>query len=212
MEPLPRFWVIQQYFALVSLYCIIYLFKASCCLFHDFELRIIVVSIFLYESDSFFLLIQPLSILCRCFQDIDKYTVGFPRGDGRGQTNIFRAIKHCLPGPVRMIISLSYLNWSIIISIWLKYWIAVLVWQYTFILPATKELPKQCIRSGRTAKYGSRKHVGIRMPDDPICQAILRSLDEPLISTRFVGIKKLEGSFSLYIFCNQTNIFMLNIV
>ncbi|XP_074585470.1 uncharacterized protein LOC141841226 [Curcuma longa] len=96
---------------------------------------------------------KPLSILCRCFQDIDKYTVGFPRGDGCGQTNIFRAIKHCLPGP------------------------------YTFILPATKELPKQCIRSGRAAKYGSRKHVGIRMPDDPICQAILRSLDEPLIST-----------------------------
>lgn len=144
---------------------------------------------FLYESDSFILLTQPLSILCRCFQDIDKYTVGFPRGDGCGQTNIFRAIKHCLPGPVRMIISLSYLNWCISISIWLKHWIAVLVWQYTFILPATKELPKQCIRSGRAAKYESRKHVGIRMPDDPICQAILRSLDEPLISTRFVGIK-----------------------
>ncbi|KAG6472179.1 hypothetical protein ZIOFF_069636 [Zingiber officinale] len=108
---------------------------------------------FLYESDSFILLIQPLSILCHCFQDIDKYTVGFPRGDGHGQTNIFRAIKHCLPGP------------------------------YTFILPATKELPKQCIRSGRAAKYESRKHVGIRMPDDPICQAILRSLDEPVIST-----------------------------
>ncbi|XP_042444323.1 uncharacterized protein YciO-like [Zingiber officinale] len=96
---------------------------------------------------------KPLSILCHCFQDIDKYTVGFPRGDGHGQTNIFRAIKHCLPGP------------------------------YTFILPATKELPKQCIRSGRAAKYESRKHVGIRMPDDPICQAILRSLDEPVIST-----------------------------
>lgn len=47
---------------------------------------------------------QPLSILCHSFQDIDKYTVGFPRGDGRGQTNIFRTVKHCLPGPVRKII------------------------------------------------------------------------------------------------------------
>ncbi|WOL17957.1 hypothetical protein Cni_G26750 [Canna indica] len=96
---------------------------------------------------------KPLSILCRSFQDIDKYTVGFPRGDGQGQTNIFRVVKHCLPGP------------------------------YTFVLPATKELPKQCIKSGRTAKYESRKHVGVRMPDDPICQAILQNLDEPLVST-----------------------------
>ncbi|CAL9117296.1 unnamed protein product [Musa textilis] len=96
---------------------------------------------------------KPLSILCHSFQDIDKYTVGFPRGDGRGQTNIFRTVKHCLPGP------------------------------YTFILPATKELPKQCIKSGRTARYESRKHVGVRMPNDSICQAILQNLDEPLVST-----------------------------
>ncbi|KAF5740453.1 yrdC domain-containing protein mitochondrial isoform X1 [Tripterygium wilfordii] len=97
---------------------------------------------------------KPLSILCHSFRDIDTYTTGFPRGDGRGHTNIFRVVKHCLPGP------------------------------YTFILTASKELPKQCVRYGSTtAKYTSRKNVGVRIPDDPICQAILEKLDAPLIST-----------------------------
>ena len=52
------------------------------------------------------LLLQPLSILCRNFQDIDLYTMGFPRGDSRGQTNVFRQARQCLPGPV----SLAELN------------------------------------------------------------------------------------------------------
>lgn len=43
---------------------------------------------------------QPLSILCHSLKDIDTYTMGFPRGNAQGQTNIFRAVKHCLPGPV----------------------------------------------------------------------------------------------------------------
>ncbi|PKA47443.1 hypothetical protein AXF42_Ash020172 [Apostasia shenzhenica] len=95
----------------------------------------------------------PLSILCHSLHDIDTYTTGFPRGNAYGQTNIFRAVKNCLPGP------------------------------YTFILPASKELPKKCIRSGPTAKYASRKHVGVRMPDDIICMTILKNLNAPLIST-----------------------------
>ncbi|KAH7664099.1 RNA binding/translational regulation protein of the SUA5 family protein [Dioscorea alata] len=96
---------------------------------------------------------KPLSILCHSLQDIDTYTTGFPRGNAQGQANIFRAVKHCLPGP------------------------------YTFILPATKALPKQCIRHGTTTKFVSRKNVGVRIPDDTICQAILNNLDAPLIST-----------------------------
>ncbi|KAK9090119.1 hypothetical protein Sjap_023296 [Stephania japonica] len=97
----------------------------------------------------------PLSILCHSFHDIDAYTMGFPRGNGQGMTNIFRVVKHCLPGP------------------------------YTFILPASKALPKQCIRYGTaTAKYASRKKdVGVRMPADVICQAILEKMGSPLIST-----------------------------
>ncbi|PIN20782.1 hypothetical protein CDL12_06550 [Handroanthus impetiginosus] len=45
---------------------------------------------------------KPLSILCHSFRDIDTYTTGFPRGDGQGRTDIFRAVKHCLPGPVSL--------------------------------------------------------------------------------------------------------------
>ncbi|KAB2064702.1 hypothetical protein ES319_A09G039300v1 [Gossypium barbadense] len=56
--------------------------------------------------------------------------------------------------------------------------------KYTFILTASKELPKQCVRYGTTtAKYSARKNVGVRMPDDAICQAILEKMDAPLIST-----------------------------
>ncbi|CAK8532649.1 unnamed protein product [Lathyrus sativus] len=97
---------------------------------------------------------KPLSILCHSFRDIDKYTAGFPRGDGQGHANLFKAVKLCLPGP------------------------------YTFILMASKALPKQCIRFGTTsAKYASRKNVGVRMPDDAICQAILKKMTAPLICT-----------------------------
>ncbi|KAF8399957.1 hypothetical protein HHK36_015829 [Tetracentron sinense] len=107
-----------------------------------------------FSSDVSVSFMQPLSILCRSFRDIDTYTMGFPRGNDHGQTNIFRAVKHCLPGP------------------------------YTFILPASKELPKQCTRYGTTtAKFASRKNVGVRMPDDAICQVILEKMDAPLIST-----------------------------
>lgn len=63
------------------------------------------------------------------------------------------------------------------------------MWQYTFILTAGKELPKQCSRFGtRAAKYASRKSIGVRMPDNAICQSILERLDAPLISTRFVSL------------------------
>ncbi|XP_049346341.1 uncharacterized protein LOC125810888 [Solanum verrucosum] len=106
---------------------------------------------------------KPLSIICRSFRDIDTYTTGFPRGNAQGLTDIFRAVKHCLPGP------------------------------YTFILTASKQLPKQCTRYGTaTSKYASRKNVGVRIPDDPVCQAILEKLDGPLISTSVKSPKENE--------------------
>ncbi|KAM3286826.1 putative protein YciO [Capsicum chacoense] len=106
---------------------------------------------------------KPLSIICRSFHDIDTYTTGFPRGNSQGLTDIFRAVKHCLPGP------------------------------YTFILAASKQLPKQCTRYGTaTSKYASRKNVGVRIPDDPVCQAILEKLDRPLISTSVKSPKENE--------------------
>ncbi|XP_062105440.1 uncharacterized protein LOC133817072 [Humulus lupulus] len=107
--------------------------------------------------------LKPLSILCHSFRDVDTYTTGFPRGDGQGHASIFRAVKHCLPGP------------------------------YTFILTASKGLPKQCIRFGTTtAKYASRKNVGVRIPDDAICQAILEKMEAPLISTSVKSLKENE--------------------
>jgi len=52
---------------------------------------------------------------------------------------------------------------------------------------ASKALPKQCIRFGTTvAKYASRKNVGVCMPNDAICQAILKEMSTPLICTRYV--------------------------
>ncbi|KAI3520676.1 hypothetical protein L1887_10126 [Cichorium endivia] len=97
---------------------------------------------------------KPFSILCRSLHDIDTYTTGFPRGNSNGISDIFRAVKHCLPGP------------------------------YTFILTASKALPKQCIKYGTTtSKYASRKNLGVRIPDDAVCQAILEKMGAPLIST-----------------------------
>ncbi len=58
----------------------------------------------------------------------------------------YRLIKHLIPGP------------------------------YTFLLPATKLVPKLVM----TPK---RKTTGIRVPDHPICQALLQSLGNPIIST-----------------------------
>jgi len=46
---------------------------------------------------------------------------------------------------------------------------------YTFILPATKIVPKLLHQKRRT--------VGIRIPDSPLCQKIVDTLGEPIIST-----------------------------
>jgi tRNA threonylcarbamoyl adenosine modification protein (Sua5/YciO/YrdC/YwlC family) len=47
--------------------------------------------------------------------------------------------------------------------------------QYTFILPASREVPK-IVQSKKRA-------VGVRIPDSPVCLAIIRELGHPLIST-----------------------------
>ncbi len=53
---------------------------------------------------------------------------------------------------------------------------------YTFLLPATKWVPK-------LVRDPKRKIAGIRIPDHPLCQALLQELDQPLISTS----AKIEG-------------------
>ncbi|WP_013324138.1 L-threonylcarbamoyladenylate synthase [Gloeothece verrucosa] len=47
---------------------------------------------------------------------------------------------------------------------------------YTFLLPATKLVPKLVMSP-------KRKTTGIRVPDNEVCQAILQTLGNPIIST-----------------------------
>ena len=46
---------------------------------------------------------------------------------------------------------------------------------YTFILPATKEVPNRTL-------HPKRKTIGLRVPDNAIALAVLRELGEPLLS------------------------------
>lgn len=59
---------------------------------------------------------------------------------------VFRAVKASTPGP------------------------------YTFILPATKEVPRRLM-------HAKKKTVGVRIPDHVVAQAILAELGEPLLSS-----------------------------
>jgi tRNA threonylcarbamoyl adenosine modification protein (Sua5/YciO/YrdC/YwlC family) len=47
---------------------------------------------------------------------------------------------------------------------------------YTFILPATRQVPNRL-------QHPKRKSIGIRVPDHPIALALLEALPEPLMST-----------------------------
>jgi tRNA threonylcarbamoyl adenosine modification protein (Sua5/YciO/YrdC/YwlC family) len=58
--------------------------------------------------------------------------------------HVFRAIRSATPGP------------------------------YTFILPATKEVPRRLL-------HAKKKTVGVRIPDHPVVQALLEELGEPLL-------------------------------
>ena len=98
---------------------------------------------------------KPLSILCRGFADIDTYTTGFPSNPKAGATLPFKLAKQCLPGP------------------------------YTFILPASKELPKVCLMDKSTKDKArqckARKTVGVRIPACDVTTALLELLDAPLM-------------------------------
>lgn len=50
---------------------------------------------------------------------------------------------------------------------------------YTFILPATKEVPRRLV-------HPKRKTIGLRVPDNPICMALLAELAEPMMSTTLI--------------------------
>jgi tRNA threonylcarbamoyl adenosine modification protein (Sua5/YciO/YrdC/YwlC family) len=48
--------------------------------------------------------------------------------------------------------------------------------RYTFILPASKEVPRRLL-------HPKKKTVGVRIPDHPVVQALLTELGEPLLSS-----------------------------
>lgn len=58
---------------------------------------------------------------------------------------------------------------------------------YTFILPTTKLVPKLVMAP-------KRKTTGIRVPEHNVCQALLKSLDNPIISTS-AHIMNQEGEY-----------------
>jgi tRNA threonylcarbamoyl adenosine modification protein (Sua5/YciO/YrdC/YwlC family) len=47
---------------------------------------------------------------------------------------------------------------------------------YTFILPATREVPRRLL-------HPKKQTVGVRIPDHPVAQALLAELGEPLLSS-----------------------------
>ena len=68
---------------------------------------------------------------------------------------VFRALKAATPGP------------------------------YTFILPATREVP-------RRLAHPKKRTVGVRIPDHPFVQALLRELGEPLVSSTLLRAGQTE--------------------
>jgi tRNA threonylcarbamoyl adenosine modification protein (Sua5/YciO/YrdC/YwlC family) len=50
---------------------------------------------------------------------------------------------------------------------------------YTFILPGTKEVPRQLL-------HPKKKTVGVRIPDHVVAQALLADLGEPLVSSTLI--------------------------
>ncbi|KXZ48779.1 hypothetical protein GPECTOR_25g363 [Gonium pectorale] len=95
---------------------------------------------------------KPLSMLCPNLSTITQYTTGFPASNTPGSPNWFNTVRRLVPGP------------------------------YTFVLPATKNLPSQCI-DFMSGKNIHRKSVGVRLPADPVCQAILDGMAGPLLCT-----------------------------
>jgi tRNA threonylcarbamoyl adenosine modification protein (Sua5/YciO/YrdC/YwlC family) len=87
-------------------------------------------------------------------------------------TPVFKLLKKCLPGP------------------------------YTFILEASKEVPKLLKTKKNT--------VGIRVPDNKICNAIVTALGNPIISTSLPETNEVEDftdpEIFFYLFENRVDL------
>jgi tRNA threonylcarbamoyl adenosine modification protein (Sua5/YciO/YrdC/YwlC family) len=71
---------------------------------------------------------------------------------------------------------------------------------YTFILPATKLVPK-------IVQDPKRKSTGIRVPDHPLCQALLAELGNPLISTSAHPQEEDDGNDNIFVELDKAKLF-----
>lgn len=62
---------------------------------------------------------------------------------------------------------------------------------YTFILPATKQVPKLLV-------HPKKKTVGIRVPDYPICQGLVEEVGNPLLAITAKKPKMQEGALQKF--------------
>jgi tRNA threonylcarbamoyl adenosine modification protein (Sua5/YciO/YrdC/YwlC family) len=60
---------------------------------------------------------------------------------------------------------------------------------YTFLLPATKLVPKLVMNP-------KRKTTGIRVPDSAICQALLTTIDTPIVSTSALSVFEADQDYT----------------
>jgi len=58
---------------------------------------------------------------------------------------------------------------------------------YTFLLPATKQVPKLVMNP-------KRKTTGIRVPNSPICLALIEALSNPIVSTSALSLMDLDAT------------------
>jgi len=58
---------------------------------------------------------------------------------------------------------------------------------YTFLLPATKQVPKLVMSP-------KRKTTGIRVPNSPICLALIEALSNPIVSTSALSLMDLDAT------------------
>ena len=60
---------------------------------------------------------------------------------------------------------------------------------YTFVMKATTEVPKVLLDNKSHKKMWKRREVGIRLPDDSLCQFLVNELEEPLLVSRYQVIR-----------------------
>ncbi|KAL6775799.1 CPL11 [Auxenochlorella protothecoides x Auxenochlorella symbiontica] len=101
---------------------------------------------------------KKLSVMVRGIAELESLTTGLPAANGPGQPALFRILRSTLPGP------------------------------YTLILTASKGMPKQVVAAASGKRKSTiRKTVGIRWPDNPVCQALMAGVDGPLLCTTVPG-------------------------